>query len=100
MDKRILNEFLKAGYIHEGAYYDTLTGVPQGGIISPILANMALDGMEHLLKSRYKNKKVNLVRYADDWVVTAKSKEIAEDIPAVEMGLIYIDKDTLTLVVQ
>ena len=80
MDKRILSEFLEAGYIHEGAYYDTLTGVPQGGIISPILANMALDGMEHLLKSRFKRQKVNLVRYADDWVVTAKSKEVAEEV--------------------
>lgn len=80
MDKRVLNEFLKAGYIHEGAYFDTLTGVPQGGIISPILANMALDGIEHLLKCRFKNQKVNLVRYADDWVVTAKSKEVALEI--------------------
>ena len=83
MDKRILNEFLNAGFIHEGAYYDTLTGVPQGGIISPILANMVLDGMEHLLKNRFKNKKVNFVRYADDWVVTAKSKEIAEEVKIV-----------------
>lgn len=83
MDKRILGEFLNAGYIHEGAYYDTLTGVPQGGIISPILANMALDGMEHLLKSRFRNQKVNLVRYADDWVVTAVSREGAEEIKCV-----------------
>jgi len=83
MDKRILTEFLKSGFIHEGAYCDTHTGVPQGGIISPILANMALDGMELLLKSRFKNKKVNLIRYADDWVVTAKSKEIAEEVKSV-----------------
>jgi RNA-directed DNA polymerase len=80
MDKKILKKFLKSGYMHEGAYFDTLSGVPQGGIISPIYSNIALDGLEPLLMSRFKNKKVNFVRYADDWVVTAVSKEVAEEV--------------------
>ena len=82
MDKKILAEFLKAGYIYEGVYHSTTRGVAQGGIISPILANMALDGMKTLLKNQFKNKKVNLVRYADDWVITAESREVAEQVKA------------------
>lgn len=48
MDKRILNEFLKAGFIDakENKYYKSELGVPQGGIISPMIANMVLDGLE------------------------------------------------------
>ena len=82
MDKKILAEFLKAGYIHEGVYHSATMGVAQGGIISPILANMALDGMKTLLENQFKNKKVNLVRYADDWVITAESREVAEQVKA------------------
>ena len=78
MDKKILAEFLRAGYSNEGMYYSTTIGAAQGGIISPILANMALDGIEILLNNQFKNKKVHFVRYADDWVVTAETQEIAE----------------------
>jgi len=55
-------------------------GTPQGGVISPILANMTLDGMDALLKQKYRDRKVNLIRYADDFIITADSKELAEDI--------------------
>ncbi|MEA4948129.1 MAG: group II intron maturase-specific domain-containing protein [Petrimonas sp.] len=68
----------------------TTEGTPQGGIISPTLANAALDGMERMLKERYHKRfigkgkvyfpKVNLVRYADDFVVTAESRELLEEI--------------------
>lgn len=80
LDKKVLTEFLKAGYIDEGVYCSVTKGTAQGGIISPILANMALDGMKNLLKSQFKKKKVNLVRYADDWVITAESREVAEQV--------------------
>ncbi len=80
LDKKVLMEFLKAGYIYEGAYHSVFTGAAQGGIISPILANMTLDGMKILLKNQFKDKKVNLVRYADDWVITAESREVAEQV--------------------
>jgi RNA-directed DNA polymerase len=64
--------------------YPTEAGTPQGGIISPVLANLALDGLERLLKAlfpqphRGPKPKVHLVRYADDFVVTAHSKEMLE----------------------
>jgi RNA-directed DNA polymerase len=88
MDKRILKQFLKAGYVYEHQLFPTDRGTPQGGIISPLLANAALNGLEELLRKetvrmRYREKvypKINLVRYADDFVITAKSKEIAERV--------------------
>ena len=90
MDKSVLKQFLKAGFIFERELFPTDEGTPQGGVISPILANMALDGMQKVLSDRFhtnrlgkvdlrfKNAhKVNLVRYADDFIVTAATKEIA-----------------------
>ena len=69
--------------------HETTDGTPQGGIISPALANCALDGLERLLREKYPAGKrlkslggekpcVNLVRYADDFVITSKSKELLE----------------------
>lgn len=80
MDTKILGEFLRAGYINEGVYYDTTKGAAQGGIISPILANITLDGIKHLLDNQFKSEKVHYVRYADDWVVTAETRETAEQV--------------------
>ena len=92
MDESILKQFLKAGFVYNRHLNPTKAGTPQGGIISPILANMALDGMEDVIASRYHvNKsgkigkgrcnpnKVNFVRYADDFIVTADSEETAEE---------------------
>ena len=92
MDKSVLKQFLKAGFVFNRELFLTDEGTPQGGVISPILANMALDGMQKVLSERFhtnrlgkvdirfKNAhKVNLVRYADDFIVTAASKEIAEE---------------------
>jgi RNA-directed DNA polymerase len=94
MDKSILKQFLKAGYIFERQLFPTDAGTPQGGIISPILANITLDGIEKLLADKYHKKsksgrtnsyhaakyKVNFVRYADDFIVTAKTEEIAKEV--------------------
>ncbi len=80
MDCSILNQFLKAGFVFEGQMFPTETGAPQGGNVSPILANMALDGIEALLASEFPKMKVHFIRYADDIIVTAPSKEIAEEI--------------------
>jgi len=79
MEKRILKQWLDAGYIENGLSYPTRKGTPQGGIISPMLANMALDGLEQaILDAVPRRHRVNFGRYADDLFVTAKSKMIIE----------------------
>jgi len=89
MDKAILRKWLKSGYMEKSVFYDTQDGTPQGGIISPVLANIALDGLEKILRKKYPNsgaralkglnQKVSLVRYADDFVITGNSKEVLEN---------------------
>jgi len=77
MDKGILRKWLKAGYIDRKKLFPTEAGTPQGGIISPTLSNLTLDGLEKELKP-FRIHKVNFVRYADDFIVTGKSKELLE----------------------
>ena len=64
IDKKILWKFLKCGVVHRCKKYDTNCGVPQGGAISPIICNMALDGMERKLVESLQD--VEFIRYADD----------------------------------
>lgn len=86
LDKAILRKWLKAGYIYRQQLFPTEAGTPQGGTISPTLANMALDGLEAALEARFgppntnfaKRTQVHLVRYADDFVITARFKEVLE----------------------
>ena len=80
MEQSVLSQFLKADYVFEQNLYHTDRGTPQGGIISPILANMTLNGVEGILNEKYPGMKVHFIRYADDFLVTAPSKEIAEEI--------------------
>lgn len=85
MDKSVLTQFLKAGFVYKRHLNPTKAGTPQGGIISSILANMALDGIENILLTRYLKRgrkycKVNFVRHADDFVVTADSEKTANEI--------------------
>jgi len=80
--KRSLRQWLKAGYIEKEAFYETETGSPQGGIISPVVANLALDGLETLLRKTFPSRrghKINLVRYADDFVITGVTREVLEE---------------------
>ncbi|MFA0472673.1 group II intron reverse transcriptase/maturase [Vibrio sp. 10N.222.51.E8] len=94
MDKVILKKWLKSGFMESGSWNPTEAGTPQGGIISPVLANMALDGLDAVLESHFGKKntkasyktKVNYVRYADDFVITGISKELLEQevLPIVE----------------
>ena len=81
LPKRILRQWLKAGYMEEQTLFDTEAGTPQGGIISPILCNMALDGLEELvIKGRSKKRrKLNIVRYADDFIITGADPDYLQN---------------------
>ena len=85
MDKKILEKWLKSGYAEERKFYPTYKGTPQGGIISPTIANMTLDGLEKAAKAAvparmYRNirSKVNVIRYADDFIITGATREILQ----------------------
>src|SRR5882724_8318712 len=80
MDRRILAQWLKAGFLEKQRLFPTTAGTPQGGIASPALANLTLDGLEPAIRAAIKPRhdKVNFIRYADDFLVTAASKEILE----------------------
>jgi RNA-directed DNA polymerase len=110
----VIRRWLKAGAIEFGRYLPTKAGTPQGGVISPLLANIALDGMERLFGAfdskgnyvvpaarRRENKGVSLVRYADDFVDMAPSREriINHVIPSLReflgsRGLVLSDAKT------
>lgn len=86
MDKSVLKTWLEAGYSENCALHDTVEGCPQGGLASPCLANFALDGLEKVVMEIGKQKdKIHFVRYADDWIVTATTKETLEEkvLPAI-----------------
>src|SRR5262249_27284303 len=77
MDRQVLGKWLKAGYLEKHALLATTEGTPQGGIVSPPLANRTLDGLQQLLADRFgktrsqsRKNKVHLVRYADDFIIT------------------------------
>ena len=88
MDKYVLKQWLSCGIVKDGVYQTTTKGVPQGGPISPMLANMALDGLEDTVAEaahvtahgftrqsvwgHYSKSGVHVIRYADDFVITAK----------------------------
>ena len=84
MDKYVLREFLKSGYIFAGSLFPTEQGISLGANISPILGNMTLDGLQKFLfDSFYGDGPVNygngnLIRFADDIIVTADDRASAE----------------------
>jgi len=85
MDRQLLRQWLKAGFLEKHAWFATTEGTPQGGTISPALANWTLDGLQQLLAERFaktpkqRKSKVHLVRYADDFLITGISKELLRD---------------------
>jgi len=91
MDKKSMQQWLKAGFMENKRLFPTEQGTPQGGIISPSLANITLDGLENMLDKafgisirpdgcRKNNKhKIHFIRYADDFIVTANNKDILEN---------------------
>ena len=101
MDKVILQKWLKAGYIEKQNLFSTKEGTPQGGIISPTLMNITLDGLETVIRSnfpKWKLQSVNFIRYADDFVVTAKSPEILKQVKLIIEN--FLKERGLTLSVE
>jgi len=82
--RRQIKAWLKAGVLDEGELFPTERGTMQGGTISPLLANVALHGMEELLVQRFPTKvhkgfyAPQVIRYADDLVVLHKDRAIIE----------------------
>ena len=81
--RHLIQAWLKAGYIDKDVFHPQKTGTPQGGIISPLLANIALHGMEEALGVKYNRREESIgkrcvVRYADDFVIFCKNREDAE----------------------
>lgn len=112
MDKEVLRKWLVSGYLEKQVFHDTTSGTPQGGIISPVLANIALDGLEKRLLDAFPQKgpgseqgkraNVHLIRYADDFIITGRSRELLESTvkPLVEVfmaerGLVLSPEKTL-----
>jgi RNA-directed DNA polymerase len=95
MDRKVLEKWLKAGYMEGRRLYPTEEGTPQGGVISPVLANLVLDGLETVALQADPQRrgnlrpKINVVRYADDFIITGSSQEQLEHKvrPAVEAFL-------------
>ena len=86
MDQQLLRQWLKAGFLEKHAWFATTEGTPQGGTVSPALANWTLDGLQRLLAEHFANtpqgqgkSKVHLVRYADDFLITGTSKALLRD---------------------
>jgi len=83
MDKVVLKKFLKAGFMENGEKHPTTIGTPQGGTISTTIAVMALSGLEKKLRSENAKQRdkeqINVIAYADDFVVTAASKELLQE---------------------
>lgn len=96
MESKILESWLKSGFMKGGKFFNTESGTPQGGIISPTLSNHTLNGMQQVLKKAFPRKQVgnsvsrtsysssiNLIRYADDFIVTGRSKRQLERVKKV-----------------
>jgi RNA-directed DNA polymerase len=90
--RRVIRAWLKAGVLEDGGFLPTLAGLPQGGCISPLLANVALQGMAAAIQAGYQGKdRLHLVRYADDLVVLCRTQEGVEHAQAgLQQGLAEI----------
>jgi RNA-directed DNA polymerase len=95
MDKAILHQWLKAGFMDKHLLHPTEAGVPQGGVASPVLMNLTLTGLERHIKGAFPTfqgrtrTKVHVIRFADDFIVTGRSKAFLEQevYPRVEQFL-------------
>lgn len=95
--QKLIKRFLEAGYVDNNVFHITDKGTPQGGLLSPLLANIALTGLEKCLNITYKQTfrkrgdktyeiyetkgNYRVVRYADDFVIFAATKEDIDKVP-------------------
>ena len=111
MNKRMLSKWLHSGFMDRGSLFPTTSGVPQGGIVSPVIANMVLDGLENVVKGHERFRRaynINYVRYADDFIATANNREVIEEtiIPRINAFLaargvvLSAEKTTITHIAQ
>ena len=113
---KLVERYLKAGYVDNGVFNRTISGTPQGGLLSPLLANVALTGLEDYLNISYKKRtqirngetkefyetkgKYRVTRYADDFVIFARTREDIEKVPKIlenylsERGLVLAEDKT------
>ena len=101
IDKEILWKFLKCGFVYKNKKHDTTCGVPQGGAISPIVCNMAMDGLEKRLINTLED--IEFIRYADDILVISphpnklgQAIEIMNDFLSVKGLYLSADKTLIT----
>ena len=103
--RELIKQWLKAGYVEEEVFHATERGTPQGGVVSPLLANIALHGMEEALGVKYDKRgqlisQRAVVRYADDFVVFCETRADAERAQAIleewlnERGLTFSPEKT------
>ncbi|MEH7502918.1 reverse transcriptase domain-containing protein [Neobacillus drentensis] len=88
----VVEKWLKAGFVDNKVFHESENGTPQGGIISPLLANIALHSLESLLNISYKEEKRKakvsfanqtkyaVAKYADDFVIMCESEEEANNL--------------------
>ena len=81
--RELIQQWLKAGYVDQGLFHDTLSGTGQGAVMSPLLAHVALHGLEAALGIRRRKQggitgSRALIRYADDFCVFCENKEDAQ----------------------
>jgi RNA-directed DNA polymerase len=74
----LVESWLKAGFVDQGVYHPTIAGTPQGGVISPLLANIGLNGLEQFIKGS--NPRLGIIRYADDFLVTGQNQQQMEEV--------------------
>ena len=109
---KVIERFLKAGYVDNGEFFPTTQGTPQGGLLSPLLANIALHGLEDCLNISYYESqskgypvistqgKYRVVRYADDFLIFATNEEDIKAVPNIlqpyldDRGLILAEDKT------
>ena len=101
-----MEKILKAGYVDNDVFYESDKGTPQGGLLSPLLANIALTGMENYLGISYRRKRVNknngvyetfiakgnyrMTRYADDFMPMILSYLLKQKMMQIEFMIFLI----------